>query len=343
MSKVRRVNFYADEFLSAVSGELDQAEFCIYWLICCRIYSTGRAIPDDAAALARRVRDMHPRTAKAALERLVASGRVERADGSLMVSRCEKELDAASNRIRTAAENGARGGRKKLKPGSKTLKEASENLKDASKNLNGASATTNDQEKHNENSGRSEATGFPPAKLTNNYQPSTINQESKDSFAEDAAGLLEGFSDLCVEIFGSAPNACMTLAPREMTVAKELLLAGLTVADVLSRARRPLERKLDRGEGPPGSLAYVRQAVLDERAAERDAKSRLKDVEEQIEALWNTPEGIRHQVACEMTSGLNRPVFREALTDAQRAVYDRLKAEQRELEVRLGKALPRSA
>ena len=161
--------------------------------------------------------------------------------------------------------------------------------------------------------------------------------------SEDAAGLLEGFSDLCVEIFGSAPNACMTLAPREMTAAKELLLAGLSVADVLSRARRPLERKRDRGEGPPGSLAYVRQAVLDERAAERDAKSRLKDVEEQINALWHTPEGIRYQVACEMTSVLNRPVFREALTDAQRAAYDRLKAEQRELEAKLGKTLPRSA
>ena len=351
--KVRRVDFHPDELIAAVAGNFSPYDFGVYWMICTLIASKRGPIDSDPAWLSGLFRK-RTRTSeiKAAIERLKAAGKLTEKDGKLSQERMVDELDNASNRIRKATENGRKGGRPRREAAAKPELNGSQSAARVEPNgsqsaprvrPNCSLTETKGGKVSRENRGLGKAPGFSDEKLTTNHQPPTTNQQSNDSFAEDAAGLLEGFSDLCVEILGKAPNACMSLAPREMTVAKELMLAGLSVSDVLARARRPLERKRDRGEGPPGSLAYVRDAVLDERAGERDAKSRLNDVVQQIEDLRQSSEGIKHQVAWDLAPALDKPVFRDALTDQQRALYDRLKTEQRDLEAKLGKALPRSA
>lgn len=109
--RIHRVDYSADEFLAGVVGELSAAEVGVYWMICSLIYSRRRAIPDDVRGLTAKFRGTDPRTIRAALERLVALGKVTRDEGELRVNRCLDELEMASNRIRTASENGSKGGR----------------------------------------------------------------------------------------------------------------------------------------------------------------------------------------------------------------------------------------
>lgn len=112
MTKVRRIDLSHDEFLAGIGGEMSPEDLGVYWMICLCIYSKRRPIPDDPAALASKFdRKTNPRTVRAALDRLVAKGKVQRSNGELMVERCWEEIGKATNRIRTAAENGSNGGR----------------------------------------------------------------------------------------------------------------------------------------------------------------------------------------------------------------------------------------
>lgn len=111
MSKVRRIDYSADEMIAGVAGQLDPVDFGIYWMICTLIYSRGGPIADDHIWISGLFKKTHPRTTRAAIERLVASGKIERSGAELMVNRCRSELERASNRTRTWAENGAKGGR----------------------------------------------------------------------------------------------------------------------------------------------------------------------------------------------------------------------------------------
>lgn len=110
MSKVRRIDYYPDEFLvgtMSMACELKGA----YWSICSLIYSSGGPIPDDAAWIAK-VCGLSTRRWPAVREALLASGKITvTADGRLANGRCLKELGSAQRRMEAAAENGRKGGR----------------------------------------------------------------------------------------------------------------------------------------------------------------------------------------------------------------------------------------
>jgi len=120
--KVRKIDYRADEMIAGVAGQLEMVEFAVYSMVCNLIYSQGRAIPDDAEWIARLFKGTNPRSVRAPLDRLIAKGKIIRTEVEstsnegrktfeLMVNRCRIELEAAANRVRTASENGAKGGR----------------------------------------------------------------------------------------------------------------------------------------------------------------------------------------------------------------------------------------
>lgn len=160
MSKVRRVDYYPDEFLSGTMTVLTEGEMGVYWLICTRVYSTGKPIPNDAGAIARMFEGGHHRRIRAIIDSLIRKGKVVECGpnnplidppiegGYLTVSRCHKELDRAGIRIEKATDNGRKGGR--------------------------PSKEINDIEKP-----AGFGVGSHDEKLTINHQPSTINQQQE--------------------------------------------------------------------------------------------------------------------------------------------------------------------
>jgi hypothetical protein len=109
-AKVRQIGFSPDEYLAGTMG-MTHAERGLYWQVCTVIYSSGRGIHESDERLFRSSPD-NPRTTRALLENLIRRGKIERSsDGELMVKRCRKELESAANRMRTASENGSKGGR----------------------------------------------------------------------------------------------------------------------------------------------------------------------------------------------------------------------------------------
>lgn len=142
MAKIRRVDYSPDEMIAGVVGQMDPLDFGVYWMVCTLIYSRGGPINDDPQWIAGIFKKTNPRSVRAAIDRLISSGKVQRIGAELMVNRCRNELERALNRTRTAAENGMKGGR----PSSKN----------------------NDLPKPG---------GFEEKKLTINEQPSTNNQQ----------------------------------------------------------------------------------------------------------------------------------------------------------------------
>lgn len=141
--KIRRIDYSPDEMIAGIAGQLDPLDFGVYWMICTLIYSRGGPIDDDPVWISRIFRNTNPRTVRAAIERLVEAGKVERNGAELMVNRCRTELERALNRTRKASENGAKGGRPSKK-----------------------------------NKGLEKAGGLSGEKLTINYQLTTTNIDS---------------------------------------------------------------------------------------------------------------------------------------------------------------------
>lgn len=110
--KPRRVDFSPDNLIAGIAGQMDLEEFAVYWMVITLIYSKSGPIKNDPAWIAGIFRKVHPRTVKTILDRLVTMSKIERSDAELMVKRCRSEIEAASNRIRKARENGSKGGRK---------------------------------------------------------------------------------------------------------------------------------------------------------------------------------------------------------------------------------------
>jgi uncharacterized protein YdaU (DUF1376 family) len=148
--KVRRVDFYPDEYISGVGGRMRADQQGVYWLICALICSEGGPIDDDGERIGRLTR-IRPADARRIIQQLVDMKKLQRFDGKLSQKRCQTEIEKAANRIRIASENGANGGR----PAGKTQR----------------------------NQSNTKAAGFEPEKLTTNQQPATSNQQP----AEDAA------------------------------------------------------------------------------------------------------------------------------------------------------------
>jgi uncharacterized protein YdaU (DUF1376 family) len=134
--KVRRVDFYPDEFVSGVvRSRLTPAEQGVYWMVCALIYSHGEAIDNDHLLIAGMFPGTHWRSIRSALDSLISKGKIDVHGDNLMVKRCADELQRANKRTAEAAQNGAKGGRPR-----------------------------------NENNGLPKAGGFHPENLTTNYQ-----------------------------------------------------------------------------------------------------------------------------------------------------------------------------
>ncbi|MBK1842433.1 DUF1376 domain-containing protein [Azospirillum sp. YIM B02556] len=147
MEKARRVDYWPDEVIAGVAGQLDPEEFGVYWMVCTLIYSRGGKIKDDPEWIARIFRKTSARTIRAVLNRLENSAKLVRVDGELVVNRCQTELERTLNRTRTWRENGTFGGRPSKennnigKPNGFSDKEATEN-----RAFNYQPATSNQQQ-----------------------------------------------------------------------------------------------------------------------------------------------------------------------------------------------------
>jgi len=107
MTKIRHVDFYADEFLAG-TATLDVVDVGVYWIACAMIYSRGG--PIEVAELKRFVR-LHGRAFDAVLKRLVAAGKLTRNGTQICCKRCLNELEKAVTRVVKWSQNGAKGGR----------------------------------------------------------------------------------------------------------------------------------------------------------------------------------------------------------------------------------------
>lgn len=108
MTKIRRVDFYPDDFIAGTVA-LSLVERGLFWTACAMIYSHGGPIEE---ADLRRLCPSHGRTFRIALDRLLALGKVLRqSDGKLDAKRCQSELKRAANRVANAYQNGSKGGR----------------------------------------------------------------------------------------------------------------------------------------------------------------------------------------------------------------------------------------
>lgn len=107
--KVHRVDWRADNFLVGTSM-MEPNEGWLYTVIINLIYSHGEAIDCDLQWLGK-VSNMHGNAVRAALRRLIRLGKIWEKDGKLMAKRCENELETARKRMRSATENGLKGGR----------------------------------------------------------------------------------------------------------------------------------------------------------------------------------------------------------------------------------------
>lgn len=143
MSKARHIDYYPDEMIAGVAGQMSAVDFGVYWMVCTQIYSKGMPIDDDHKWLSRLFGDTHWRVVRASLDRLIASGKICQEGGKLMVKRCAGELQSAHKRIASASQNGSKGGRPR-----------------------------------NEVNNLAKANGYADEKLTTNYQLPTTNQDS---------------------------------------------------------------------------------------------------------------------------------------------------------------------
>lgn len=174
--KVRRVDFYPDEFVSGVvRSRLSPAEQGVYWMICALIYSHGQAIDNDHMLIAAMFPGTHWRSIRSALDSLIAKGKVDVFGDKLMVKRCADELQRANKRTAEAAQNGAKGGRPP-----------------------------------NKNNDLPKAGGFPDEKLTTNYQlvESIVSEGSKEpsSTRPKAAKRRPSYSAKFLEFWSAYPT-----------------------------------------------------------------------------------------------------------------------------------------
>ncbi len=100
-TKVRHVDFYADEWIAGTS-ELTLEERGMYITACALIYSRGEPVTRDHL---RRVCCVHGRTFAAVLGRLLALGKLSENDGKIGQKRAEKELKTARKRIEKWVKN----------------------------------------------------------------------------------------------------------------------------------------------------------------------------------------------------------------------------------------------
>ena len=145
-AKIRHIDFYPDEYIAGVSGQLTPEQSGVYWMICSLIYSKSAPIDDDPKWLGNIMAGAHPRTIRKLLEELESRGKIQRKDGVIWVERCANEIDKTDERIAKAQANGKLGGRPS-----------------------------------NKNKDLTKSEGLFNEKLTTNYQPPTIYKDTSVS------------------------------------------------------------------------------------------------------------------------------------------------------------------
>lgn len=116
INKVRRIDFYPDEYVAGVAAKLSAVDQGVYWMVCALVYSRGGPIDDDHTWLAGLFSHTHWRTVRGSLDRLIDAGKVERVTdvagrSQITVKRCARELQKAFTRSSEASQNGRKGGR----------------------------------------------------------------------------------------------------------------------------------------------------------------------------------------------------------------------------------------
>ncbi|MGN6772026.1 MAG: hypothetical protein ACTHJQ_19595 [Rhizobiaceae bacterium] len=156
-AKARRIDYSPDEYIAGVGGVLDAAEQGIYWMICSLIMSEGHAIEQND----RRIAGLclrRPAEVRKVIDSLVAKGKILRLnDGKLAQKRALNEVEKSLNRISTASENGAKGGRPKGKHQQKQQKPKADGFPDEKLSL-----TINDQPPTDYSEAKASAQSAPP-------------------------------------------------------------------------------------------------------------------------------------------------------------------------------------
>lgn len=106
-AKIRRVDFYQDDWLSG-TFELSFEERGIYITVCALIYNRGGPVSRELVYEHGR---HHRRPFERIVNRLIDLGKLVEKDGKLDQNRCETELKRAQNRLETLRKNGEKGGR----------------------------------------------------------------------------------------------------------------------------------------------------------------------------------------------------------------------------------------
>lgn len=108
--QIHTIDWRAEAWLSGTS-QLGPNEGWLYVTIINLIYAHGEAIDCDLKWIGRQA-NMHGRSVKAALSKLIEMGKVwHETDGKLMAKRCETELETARKRISKWIEKGGNLGR----------------------------------------------------------------------------------------------------------------------------------------------------------------------------------------------------------------------------------------
>lgn len=139
-TKVRRIDYAPDEYVSGVGGVLRADEQGIYWMICSLVMSQGGPITRDE----RRIGSlclMRPADVRRIIDRLICIGKIEVDGDKLFQKRALSEIERSANRIQIASENGAKGGRPTAKE-----KQKQENTKADGYSAEKLSLTSNDQQ-----------------------------------------------------------------------------------------------------------------------------------------------------------------------------------------------------
>ncbi len=110
-SKVRRVDYSPDEYVTGVGGVLRADEQGIYWMICTLVMSSGGAFTRNDQRIASLCL-IRQSDACRITDKLIAMGKIEALDGGkLTQKRARSEVERSVNRIQIATENGSKGGR----------------------------------------------------------------------------------------------------------------------------------------------------------------------------------------------------------------------------------------
>jgi hypothetical protein len=116
--KVRRIDFYPDEWLAG-TAELQGLDRGVYITVCALIYSRGGAINEE---LLRRHCREHGNTLKASLTRLAKAGKIIRNGPEIGQKRSENELETVQKRLRKLSESGTKGNDiKKMRAATRSL------------------------------------------------------------------------------------------------------------------------------------------------------------------------------------------------------------------------------